>query len=350
MTRKALVENLFVHDVKVPLAVIDIGVRSFAAASKGRPSLYPDSAGLLDDILGLKKQAVSTLNRILEKEPPAKTDPLEFIKRAWRRCVKRCRRFDRSPLSPLPSEQALSSLTELTSILAALAGKIDALQSDAHRRGLLTPRRVKVTRRMLRNARLAVHLVENARHLAGTGEAALEPSACKVATIVKRALVDVFDVMDTSISERLPAATTLSDTKATLADAGVFLDVDEELWKTSYSLDGGKINQVLLNLLLNAMKFRRSRIEMSLRRQGRQLVFAVKDDGEGIPAVHRDRLFDHRFQGGAKNGFPVRGHGIGLAGAQALLQAMNGRLRLESDGRRFTCFYAVLECVPEAAD
>ncbi|MGD9274333.1 MAG: ATP-binding protein [Desulfobacterales bacterium] len=87
-------------------------------------------------------------------------------------------------------------------------------------------------------------------------------------------------------------------------------------------------NHVLVNLMLDAMKFRRMRIDVTVSQPEYQLVYAVKDDGEGFPVANHDSIFRNTFKGRTSGGFPIRGHGIGLAGYQALPQEMSGHLRL----------------------
>ena len=87
---------------------------------------------------------------------------------------------------------------------------------------------------MLRNAKLAVHLAENAVHLIGPGKIAVDLTACKISEITKQALIEVFDVMDPNISERLQSCEALSEFDAILVDAGVFLSIDDRLWDTAY--------------------------------------------------------------------------------------------------------------------
>jgi signal transduction histidine kinase len=68
----------------------------------------------------------------------------------------------------------------------------------------------------------------------------------------------------------------------------------------------------------------------------------VKDDGEGIPADYHQRIFECYFQMDAKNSSCVRGHGLGLAGVQVLLEDMGGQLFLESDlGKGATFFVKI---------
>lgn len=349
--KKGLIVSLFVHDIKAPLAVIDVGARSLSGQSDRQAPLSPEQIDRLSDIIEMRNRAVSALNRILGGGLSEKTGrPVTYsdsLGPLLQPLIKRVNRLLKRPEGLRQSAPTVSALNELKTILLAIAENIDLLQKSVGSHGTLTPKRAKTTRRMLRNAKMAVHLADNALHLTGAGGVAVEPTGCKISEIVERAFVEVFDVMDTGISERLQSCAALSEFDAILVETGVFLSVEERLWDAAYRLDSGKMVQVILNLLLNAMKFRRSRIDFSVRRKDRQLVFSVKDDGEGIPAAYHDRIFKNQFQAGPQIDFPIRGHGIGLAGSQALLNEINGRLLLESDGRRFTCFSAVIDCSPE---
>jgi len=348
--KKDLIVSLFVHDIKAPLAVIDVGARSLLGHSDRHISLSPDQTDLLREIIEIRNRAVSVLSRILGEEQSEPTDrPLAHsgsLRRLFQAVTKRVNRFLKKPESRQHSASTVSALDELMAILLSIAEKIDRLQKSVTSLEAQTSRRAKTAGRMLRNAKLAVHLAGNAIHLIGPGGIEVDLTDCKISEITRRALVEVFDVMDTGVSERLQSCEALAELDAILVDAGVFLSIDDRLWDTAYRLDCGKIVQVILNLLLNAMKFRRSRIDFSVRRNDRQLVFSVKDDGEGIAADYHDRIFENQFQAGPQTDFPIRGHGIGLAGSQALLKEMNGRLLLESDGRLFTRFSAVIDSRP----
>ena len=349
--KKDLIVSLFVHDIKAPLAVIDVGARSLSSHTDLQVPLSHEQIDLLHEIIEMRNLAVSVLNRVLGVGQSIKTDhPIVnsgSLRRLFQTLIKWVSRFLKRPESLLKPASTTSALDELKTILLSITENIDLFQKSVDSHGALTPKRAKTTGRILRNAKLAVHLAENALHLIGPGGMAVDPTGCKISEIVDRALVGVFDVMDPGISERLQSCEALSEFDTILVDAGVFLCIDDRLWDTVYRLDCGKIVQVVLNLLLNAMKFRRSRIDFSVRRTGGQLVFSVKDDGEGIAAAYRDKIFESQFQAGPQIDFPIRGHGIGLAGSQALLKEMNGRLLLESDGCWFTCFSAVIDCFPE---
>ena len=113
--------------------------------------------------------------------------------------------------------------------------------------------------------------------------------------------------------------------------------------------DGSRLRQVLLNLANNALKFtERGSVRLQLRCAGAALVFEVSDSGPGIPAASGERLF-RRFEQGDG---PQRqaGSGLGLAICHELVQLMGGRIDLESEPGRGSCFRVTVTLPAVAAD
>ena len=102
--------------------------------------------------------------------------------------------------------------------------------------------------------------------------------------------------------------------------------------------DEGKLRQVLINLLGNAVKFTRSG-EVDLRisvRDSRTWLFEVIDTGLGIPEPEQARIFEPFHQG--SNATQSEGTGLGLAIAQKQVALLGGTLLLQSErgiGSRF---------------
>ena len=113
-----------------------------------------------------------------------------------------------------------------------------------------------------------------------------------------------------------------------------------ENWR---SADLGKLRQVLINLINNAIKFtQRGSITLSIAvsdndHQGSaKVIFSVTDTGCGIAKNKQDDVFKAFTQ--LENLQSAAGTGLGLAICQRLVSAMQGTMFLESEENRGSCF------------
>lgn len=114
--------------------------------------------------------------------------------------------------------------------------------------------------------------------------------------------------------------------------------------------DGSRLKQVLLNLLNNALKFtEQGHVSLHVRRDGDRLRFIVQDTGPGLSSEQLARLFQRFQQGeGARTAARHGGSGLGLAISQELVEAMGGRIDVESTpgvGTRFEVEVPLAEAV-----
>ncbi len=99
----------------------------------------------------------------------------------------------------------------------------------------------------------------------------------------------------------------------------------------SFIADEDRVRQVIYNLLSNAVGFSNpgGLVRVSVWREAGHVVFAVEDQGVGIPKNQQDRVlerFESRSQGGKH-----RGAGLGLSIVKSLVELHNGEMRLESE-------------------
>ncbi|HEY7181846.1 MAG TPA: DUF4118 domain-containing protein [Blastocatellia bacterium] len=114
------------------------------------------------------------------------------------------------------------------------------------------------------------------------------------------------------------------------------LEVELESELPAARVDASLIAEVLYSLIDNAAKYSPpgSRIKISARRaENEMIMLAVEDEGRGIPAHLRERVFDKFFrataEGAASLGRP-KGLGMGLAIARGIAEAHGGRIWVES--------------------
>jgi len=99
--------------------------------------------------------------------------------------------------------------------------------------------------------------------------------------------------------------------------------------------DPDRIEQVLVNLLDNAIKYSRPGgcVTVDVASSGEQVVLVqVRDEGIGIPAADLSRIGQRFYRADKARSRAEGGSGLGLAIAQALVQAHGGQLWLESLG------------------
>jgi signal transduction histidine kinase/CheY-like chemotaxis protein/HPt (histidine-containing phosphotransfer) domain-containing protein len=95
--------------------------------------------------------------------------------------------------------------------------------------------------------------------------------------------------------------------------------------------DPGRLRQVLLNLVSNAVKFSPSgAVTMLADREGSDLVVRVSDTGPGMAPEVVSRAFEEYVQGGAVVNREFGGAGLGLAIANKLTVALGGTIAVES--------------------
>ena len=166
---------------------------------------------------------------------------------------------------------------------------------------------------------------------------------CTLSRVIKDAFVEVFELVDPMVSEALDEAKDIKDFCNVLRENNIFLDADEEQLNRTIQTDDIKLCLIITNLLSNAFNYRDKSVFMKCSAQNDTVSVSVRDDGPGIPEVYHKQIFDQYFQCVKADGFPVRGHGLGLAGALALAEAMGGTLSL-CDSPKGAEFVVQIKC------
>ena len=102
--------------------------------------------------------------------------------------------------------------------------------------------------------------------------------------------------------------------------------------------DAARIQQVIVNFVVNSLKFGGGAIELSARSDGGHVVFSVSDDGVGIPLDEQKNLFIRFSRLKSARNSAIPGTGLGLAASRALAERMGGSVGVESapgSGSRF---------------
>ncbi len=107
---------------------------------------------------------------------------------------------------------------------------------------------------------------------------------------------------------------------------------------TVYS-DNEKIKHILTNLVSNAIKYTfEGSIELGFEVFPEEITFYVKDTGIGIPVKEQQHIFESFYRGDQALSLVIGGTGLGLSIVKELVRALNGRLNLESEPGKGSCF------------
>lgn len=115
------------------------------------------------------------------------------------------------------------------------------------------------------------------------------------------------------------------------------LSFSTDLTTLELETDSGRLQQVLINLLVNATKFTKEgyiRLILKLDEQKNEAVFIIEDTGCGIALEKQARIFE-RFE---KLHDAIQGVGLGLSICKLIIEHVNGKIWIDSDytaGARF---------------
>ena len=115
------------------------------------------------------------------------------------------------------------------------------------------------------------------------------------------------------------------------------ISFETSLTSLDINTDSGRLQQVLINLLINATKFTqegRIVLKLDINEERQEAIFAIEDTGCGIPLEKQPHIFE-RFE---KLHEGVQGAGLGLSICQLIIENIGGKIWIDSsytNGTRF---------------
>jgi two-component system, OmpR family, phosphate regulon sensor histidine kinase PhoR len=97
--------------------------------------------------------------------------------------------------------------------------------------------------------------------------------------------------------------------------------------------DKSRLEQVLNNIILNAVDFvpENGRIDIKAENQEGKILFTIKDNGIGIPKDKQHNLFKQFYQLDTTATRKHGGSGLGLSICRGIVEALGGKIWVESD-------------------
>jgi len=108
------------------------------------------------------------------------------------------------------------------------------------------------------------------------------------------------------------------------------LQVEKEIHAVEFKAEWAIINTILQNLIENGIKYSRTNtkpyLKIKIQQENQHVVLSVEDNGQGIPEVHQNRIFNmfYRANGGGQ------GSGLGLYILKRAVERLRGTVNLSS--------------------
>jgi len=135
------------------------------------------------------------------------------------------------------------------------------------------------------------------------------------------------------------------------AKHGVYLQL-EPLPTLQLIADDDRLQQVLANLISNAVKFspEGGTVSLGAQQRGAWVRIWVRDQGPGIAPEFHARIFQKFSQADSSDTRQKGGTGLGLAISKELIEHMHGRIGFDSEPGHGACFWCELPLAPAATD
>jgi len=322
--RKEEVDNV-IASIREGLAVIDhqgriiLSNQAFRAffpgpAPEGRYYWEAVRSGGLQDLIGRSRSEKASLNAEIKAAEKSLLAAVSYLPLQDGVALVLHDLTERRRLEDIKRDFVVNVSHELRTPLTAIAGAVELLDdgSEANDPGALDMLRRHVLRmRLIIEDLLKLGELENPGLCLDLGELDFEALARRVA--------ELFAVR--------------------AREKGLNFRVDAPLGLPMIQADAFQIEQLLINLVDNAVKYtEKGLVEIGLRAENGTVVLEVRDSGPGIPEEHRERIFERFYRVDKSRSRVLGGTGLGLSIVKHIVQLHGGTIDVRSEEGKGTTF------------
>jgi len=233
-------------------------------------------------------------------------------------------------------------LHELKDPLSIIETGMRSLLEKSEKYGPLSPRQEKTLKRTLRNTKKVREMLNG---LLEIGRSEAGRFACCRFHPVKSLYAVLMDALEITDGMNLDLETVEQEMQHMFSGHGIALHIAPQILEIEVEQDETKFRQILGNLIKNALRHKRTGIDILMAQEQGSLVIDVIDDGPGIAPEHHQLIFQRYAQVQDVPVLPRQGHGLGLTGALLLAQSLGGNIELRSEKGKGATFRFILPVV-----
>ncbi len=226
---------------------------------------------------------------------------------------------------------------DLTGPLTIASTGINNLLNKEERYGQLNSRQRNALKMVLRNTSKAQTFLHEMIEVYRSEGGLFRKEQCSIKQILRDSLFEAMEMFNPDIMEKLSLAVNPEEFFQILKDNGVVVRIEGKYNAAPFVHDQKKIQQIIRNLITNALKYRREQVNISISGDD-DLVVAVEDDGSGIPPEKQDYVFKRFLCSKDKPKGDERGLGFGLSCVKTIVDTIKGKITLTSREGKGTCF------------
>ncbi len=236
---------------------------------------------------------------------------------------------------------------DLRGPLSIASTSANSLLHKSERYGPLTNQQKRALGVVLRNVRKSQALVQQMVQLLLSEEKLFNHQPFSVHEALKDSLLEALETLlpEGAFSEIQQD----EEFQRVLEDHGIKIEFTGKYCTSPFCHDPDKFRQILINLISNALKYRRNRMNVSISGDD-DLFVSIEDDGPGIPLGKEEAIFERFFQFTEKKRSEIPGLGLGLIGVKVLVEAMGGEIRFVSLKDTGTCFTIRIPTLPPVSE
>jgi signal transduction histidine kinase len=234
---------------------------------------------------------------------------------------------------------------DLTGPLSVVATTAKSLLCRMEAYGSLTEQQKRSLERIERNSKKAQIILKEILDVSRSEEHLFQKNEFYLQGLVKDALVSVMETMDAGVAERIEKLESPEAARGVLEEHGISVKVTGKYAGAPFFHDRRKVQLILENLMSNALKYRRKRMDVSISGET-DLVILVSDDGCGIPENEQEVMYKRFMQLKNDELRQAQGLGLGLFCVKALVETMGGEIAVTSGegcGTTFTVHISPLQ-------